>query len=386
MIGALKSRLCGVRRDLVRRLPILRSIKAKYRRARSAPLWWLLSFLSTRPRLAGIYYAIADRSLSREAAGVIAGRVQHRRENESEAATYFLLRRNTHRLEKGLIMRPRRPVFAADYIAETVQIYERALRSSSMEPSSLELLWARDVLREYFAAVDVAHPQIEPQWRAFQKLEGLIQCSSTDLPQQNRVPYARDLSGPRPVEFNDFMALSMRRRSVRWYLDKPVPRELVDQALTAAAQAPSACNRQPFVYRIFDEPERAHQLAAVPLGTKGFSDKLPSVVVLVGRLRAYPQERDRHAIYVDGGLSAMSFMYALETLGLSSCPINWPDVQPQERIMTKELGLAPDERVIMLIAYGWPDPDGLVPFSAKREHSQLRRFGCALAGNWLVVN
>jgi len=71
----------------------------------------------------------------------------------------------------------------------------------------------------------------------------------------------------------------------------------------------------------------------------------------------------------------MAFMYALETLGLSSCPINWPDVQPQERMMAQELGLAPDERVIMLISYGWPGPTGLVPFSSKREHDQLRQFG-----------
>jgi nitroreductase len=375
MSMSLKAGLKDVRAELLRRFPGLRTLKATARRLRSEPLWWLLSFLATRPRMAALYYALADDSLSREAAGVIAGRVRYRRDNVSEAPTYFLLRRNTHRLEKGLIMRPRRPVFAAEYLAETVQIYALALRNSPTDQPTGELLWARDVLREYFAAVDVTHAQIAPQWRKFQKLESRTDGGLDDPSQANRVPYARDLAGPRPVEFDNFMALSMRRRSVRWYLDKPVPRELVDRALTAAAQAPSACNRQPFVYRIFDDPDRAHQLAAIPLGTKGFSDKLPSVVVLVGRLRAYPQERDRHAIYVDGALSAMSFMYALETLGLSSCPINWPDCQPQERMMAKELGLEPDERVIMLIAYGWPDPSGLVPYSAKREHDQLRRFG-----------
>jgi len=361
---------------MLTRWPWLRTLKAEFHRLRGEPYWRFLGFLSKHPRLAALYYGVADDSLSREAAGVLAGRVRYRADNRIESNTYFLLRRNIHRLEKGMIMRPRRPVFGAEYLPETMAVYERALRNAAGESPAAEVLWARDVLTQYFAVVDVTHVKIARHWKTFQRLErqaspGVL----ADDPPQRRIPYARNLGNGPPVNFEDFLTLSIRRRSVRWYEDRPVPRELVDRALDAATQAPSACNRQPFVYRIFDEPERARKLAAIPLGTKGFSDKLQAVVVLVGRLRAYPEDRDRHAIYIDGALSAMSFMYALETLGLSSCPINWPDVQPQERMMAAELGLEPDERVIMLIAYGWPDPEGLVPYSAKKEHEQLRRFG-----------
>jgi nitroreductase len=161
---------------------------------------------------------------------------------------------------------------------------------------------------------------------------------------------------------------------VRWYLDKAVPREMIDRAIEAARQAPSACNRQPFVFRIFDDKEKAREIAAIPMGTKGFADKLPAVAVLVGQLRAYPYERDRHAIYVDGSLAAMSFMFAMETLELATCPINWPDQEPHETRMREALNLEPDERVIMLIAFGWPDPEGQVPYSAKRDLSQIRHY------------
>jgi nitroreductase len=355
----------------LKRVPGLLTFYRRCRHAWSGVGWAVLAFMAKRPKLAAIYYALRDEGLSREAAGVMAGKVRYRRDHCSEASTYFLLRRNTHRLEKGLIMRPRRAIFGAEYLGETVQIYCQAARNCGAAAPPAELLWARDVLREYFAVVDVRHPAVTPHWRRFSKAPSV---GTTDDITNVRVPYARDLSSPAPVDFDSFLALSVRRRSVRWYLDKPVPREMVDLAISAAAQAPSACNRQPFVYRMIDDVEKARRVAAIPLGTKGFSDKLPSVVVLVGQLRAYPQERDRHAIYVDGALSAMAFMYALETLGLSSCPINWPDIQPQERLMAEELRLEPDERVIMLIAYGWPDPAGMVPYSAKREHEQLRKF------------
>ena len=51
------------------------------------------------------------------------------------------------------------------------------------------------------------------------------------------------------------------RRSIRKYLDKPVPEELVQKLLAAAMQAPSARNQQPWQFVIIDD--RA-MLAEIP--------------------------------------------------------------------------------------------------------------------------
>jgi len=59
-------------------------------------------------------------------------------------------------------------------------------------------------------------------------------------------------------------------------------------------------------------------------------------------------------------------MLALETLGLSSCPINWPDIESRERKIAKRLGLGAHERVVMLIATGYAMAEGGVPFSQKK--------------------
>jgi nitroreductase len=187
------------------------------------------------------------------------------------------------------------------------------------------------------------------------------------------VPYARG-DAPLPVGYDDFAALCRRRRSVRWYRDQPVERELVDRALDAALQSPSACNRQSFQFRFFDEPDRVAKLAGIPAGTKGYGDSLPAICAVVGRLRAYPEERDRHVIYIDGALAAMSFMLALETVGLSSCAINWPDIAAQDEAAAKLLGLDPDERVVMLIGLGHADPQGKIPYSAKKPLASMRRW------------
>ncbi|WP_156680813.1 nitroreductase family protein [Sphingomonas profundi] len=320
---------------------------------------------------AAAYYAFANHELLRESRAVAAGQLRYAADHKSGASSYFLLRRNIHRLEKGLIMRPRRPVFATDFIDETVATFDRAMTAAAGEWNS-ELVWADDVLTDYFAVVDTADPKVAGAYARFVAVEKAMRAPAMEA---RSVPYARDLSGPAPVAFDAFMALTRRRRSVRWYLDRPVPRDLVDRALAAAGQAPSACNRQPFMFRIFDDPARAAEVAAIPMGTRGFSQQLPAVAVVVGQLRAYPYERDRHVIYIDGSLAAMSFMLALETLGLSSVPINWPDQEPHESRMRAALNLAEDERVVMLIGFGWPDPDGQVPYSTKRPVPEMRTYG-----------
>lgn len=320
--------------------------------------------------LSAIYYGLFNRELLREAQAVAAGQTRYWRDCASDLPSYPLLRRNIHRLEKGLIMRPRRPVFGLDYLPRTMEIYRRALGASKGAWSN-ETIWAHDVLTAYFDAVDRDNPVIARAHRDFVEV-----TPAPPAPKQIAfTPYRRALHLPPPVDIEAFEALSHRRRSVRWYLDKPIPRELIDRAVEAAAQAPSACNRQPFVFRVFDDKEEARRIAALPMGTKGFSDQLPAVAVLVGQLRCYPYERDRHAIYIDGSLAAMSFMFAMESLGLATCPINWPDQEPHEMRMREALDLEPDERVIMLIAFGWPDPDGEVPYSSKRDLKQLRRYG-----------
>jgi nitroreductase len=98
------------------------------------------------------------------------------------------------------------------------------------------------------------------------------------------------------------------------------------------------------------------------------------MVVIVGNLDAYYDERDRHVIYIDASLAAMSLMLALETLGLSSCAINWPDLEAREKKMERFLSLNKYQRPVMCLGIGYPDPEGMVAFSEKRPLHQIRTY------------
>ena len=334
-----------------------------------------------------LYYTLFSRAFAREQRAVLYGRTKYNENLECQdtADELALLRRNTHRLEKGLLMRPRRDVFALGYIQETVHAYaqrangtDNSKGSERAEPDIKELSWTRDVLENYFQAVDTEHPTIERAYRDFAEAEQ-DQQERFSGEQANRgktgkrVPYTRDLSSI-SVSYEALKQLSYKRRSVRWFADKPVSRESLDKAITIASQAPSACNRQPFEFRIYDDPALVQEVAELPGGTTGYAHNIPVIVALIGRLRAYFSERDRHVVYIDASLAAMNFMLALETLGLSSCAINWPDVENREKAIDEVLKLAPDERPVMLIAVGYPDEEGMVAYSQKKDLSRIRSY------------
>ena len=320
--------------------------------------------MSLHPSLSSLYYGIFSTAMRQEHYSVLMGKHQYKKNLVSAKGTSFLLRRNTHRLEKGLIMRPRRAVFGKEYIQETVDAYLKCYDPNG-ESLQGELKWAHDVLTEYFA-VTGSDPVIDAQRARFQ----VAQQQRIEPPS---IPYQRDLSA-KPISFDEFYALSRLRRSVRWFLPKPVPRELVDNAMLVAAQAPSACNRQPFHFRIYDEPTWVEKVASIPMGTKGFAHQFPMIIVVTGQLEAYFDERDRHVIYIDASLATMAFLYGLETQGLSSCVINWPEINEKEKKMAKLINLKASERAILLIAVGWPDPEALVPYSQKKSLDQLRSY------------
>lgn len=355
-------------KNLAKRLLAIRAI----RRLHEATMRVLTEFFGSHRLLSIPYSLLTLHTFNREQFAVLRGRRDYYRNLGRKRRTHTELRRNVHRLEKGISMRPRRAVFGLDYLDETIEFYELAVSGSVDDGGGIdgaELAWAHDVIADYFSIVDHANPVIAKAYARFQAGQAV-----SGTRHSARKPFARREGAVSSVGYEDLLSLAMQRRSVRWFSQSPVPRELVDKALLVARQGPTACNRLPYEFRIFDEPDMVRKVAAIPFGSAGYAHQIPTIAVVVGRLNHYFSPRDRHVIYVDGSLAAMGFMLALETLGLSSSVINWPDFEPLERKMQKTLGLEYDERVIMLIAIGYADPDGLIPFSEKKSLDILRRY------------
>ena len=322
--------------------------------------------------LSGLYYLLFSNKFRREQHAVLSGKVKHLRELKSDKSNVYTLIRNTHRIEKGLLMRPRRPVFALDYIEETLDAFENVWDYTKVDTDA-QHKWFFDVLTEYFETSG-NHDRLLQLKNRFQEASSMHSSSPNTHKDFKSIPYFRSEEEKSKITYEDFYRLTKQRRSVRWFQDKKVPRDLIDKAILAANQSPSACNRQPFRYRIIDDPDFRSEVSSLPAGIRGYEHNIPVLIVVIGNLAAYFDERDRHIIYIDASLANMSLMFALETLGLSSCSINWPDIEVLELKMEKKLGLKKYERPIMCLAVGYPDSEGKVAYSEKRSLAQLRSY------------
>ncbi|TXH93120.1 MAG: nitroreductase-like protein [Rheinheimera sp.] len=338
------------------------SVKSQLKNIAARINRWRLTCLGSS-RWLSVVNSLLGRGFMREQHAVIAGRARFllRAQQQTPPESDPLLRRNIHRLEKGLLMRPRKVPFALEYIAETVACFLRQQRAN--EPASDEIRWAADILQQYFAVCAAASKQVAQLALQFE--------AGWQQPGGQKVPYRYDGLPSLQMHYDDFLLLCQRRRSVRWYLPNPVPKDLLEQAVAAAAQAPSACNRQPFRFLYTLDPTKAAEVAALAVGTAGFAGQLPALMVVVGDLSQFAENRDRHLIYIDAALASMQLMLALDRLGLASCPINWPDIEQNETKMETLLKLEAWERPVMLIATGYADPAGGIAYSQKKSVAQL---------------
>lgn len=320
--------------------------------------------------LSGLYYAIGSRTYDREHRATLTARAKYLRDIATGDGNVFVLRRNIHKLEKALVMKPRRALFGLAYLRETVVSYADCV--ARMQDGQLTdtdtLEWSRQVLRVYFAAIQKSHPIVEES-------RAIFEAAASEIPpagDQPRVPFAREAA--ELPSYDAILRLAQQRRSVRWFDGRPVPRALIDRAVVVAGLSPSACNRQPFRFAIFDEPGLCQKVAAIPKGTPGWVHNIPCFLVIVGTLAAFDREKDRHIPYIDGALAAMALCFALESQGVSSCCVNWPDLADTEARMAQALGLSPYERPIMCMAIGYPDMKEHVPYSQKLPLDELRSY------------
>lgn len=317
-----------------------------------------------KSRTLTLLYALLSKQFWREINTVVQGINQYYKDrNDRHQTTSPLLRRNIHRIEKGIIMTPRKPTFALEYIEETIEEYIKCVATNEFD--SVELKWAYDVLNQYFISVK-STPFISIMRSKFNNSTANIDADSSTKFSPLQVN-----SDKASIDPAAFQKLCQNRFSTRHFLGKQVPRDIIKQAIDIAGTAPSACNRQPYRFHLASDDKICSKISNLALGTSGYRDHIHNLFVVTASSSYYEFERDRHIIYIDSSLATMQLVLALESFGLASCIINWPDIEGREQKLSHALNLAPHERAIMLIAFGYPDDNAKTPYSAKLDSKTL---------------
>ncbi len=161
------------------------------------------------------------------------------------------------------------------------------------------------------------------------------------------------------------------RHSVRDYSSRPVAREQILRAVELASKSPSVCSRQAWhVYEISDR-EKIDRALKYQNGNKGFGHEVPCLLIVTADLRAFDAGYERNQPWIDGGMFAMSLVYALHSLGLASCCLNWSRTPTQDRAFRSEVPISAEHSVIMMIACGYPNDEFRGCASARRPVSEI---------------
>ena len=194
--------------------------------------------------------------------------------------------------------------------------------------------------------------------------------------------YALEVMRERAAEYADDL---VRRRSIRAFSVRPVPREIIEHCLRAAASAPSGANRQPWHFVVVTDAATKSQIRAAaeeeerafydkrapqawlddlaPLGTdadKPFLEVAPCLIVVFAERFEETADGSRHKNYYvpeSVGIATGMLISALHRAGLATLTHT-----PSPMGFLREVLKRPrSERAFLILVTGYPADDVEVP-------------------------
>jgi len=185
-----------------------------------------------------------------------------------------------------------------------------------------------------------------------------------------------------------------KRRTVRDFSDKPIPREVIDSILLSASTAPSGAHKQPWTFCVVESAEIKEKIreaaeqeekesyekrmsdewldALQPLGTdwqKPFLEVAPYLIIVFKKAYDIENGEKSNNYYVNEsvGLACGFLLAAIHDAGLvalthTPSPMNF---------LTKILDRPANERPFLLIPVGYPAPDTWVPDLARKDLDEI---------------
>ena len=188
-----------------------------------------------------------------------------------------------------------------------------------------------------------------------------------------------------------FRALMQQRRSVRTFSSRPVPRELIEQAILTAGTAPSGAHREPWHFvavndpRIQSEIRRAAEKeeresykrrmskewldALHPLGTdwnKPFLEMAPWLVVCFAK-NIGDDGKKNYYVQESCGIACGLFIAAIHNMGL----VTLTHTPSPMRFLGDILKRPKHERAYILFPVGYPAEGVMVPDLKRKSQEQL---------------
>jgi iodotyrosine deiodinase len=196
----------------------------------------------------------------------------------------------------------------------------------------------------------------------------------------------------------EFRAEMQRRRTVREFSERAVPREVIEECLRAAGTAPNGANMQPWHFVVVSDAAAKHKVrvaaekeerdfyqhkapqewldALAPLGTnedKPFLDAAPYLIVIFAQsygVLADGRKVKNYYVQESVGIATGILITAVHRAGLVSLT-HTPNPMG---FLNELLGRPSQERPFLILVVGYPGEDAAVPNIAKKTLEEIATF------------
>lgn len=213
------------------------------------------------------------------------------------------------------------------------------------------------------------------------------------LPDYVRIP--EDEMKARSEAFRDELR---KRRTVRDFCDRPVPREVIEACLQAAGTAPNGANRQPWHFVVVGDPEIKRKIreaaeeeerefysgrapdawleALEHLGTdadKLFLERAPYLIVIFAESYEAGEDGEKVKNYYvteSVGIATGMLITAVHRAGL----VSLTHTPSPMGFLNEILGRPKNERPFLILVVGFPEAAATVPDIGKKSLDEIATF------------
>jgi iodotyrosine deiodinase len=196
----------------------------------------------------------------------------------------------------------------------------------------------------------------------------------------------------------DFREEMLRRRTVRHFSDRPVPRAIIEDCLRVAGSAPSGANMQPWHFVVIADAGVKHQIreaaekeehafyhgrapkewlaALAPLGTdenKPYLEAAPYLIVIFSQTTGVAPDGEKIKNYYVAesvGIATGMLIAALHHAGLATLT----HTPSPMGFLNQLLGRPAHEKPYLILVAGYPAAGASVPDIAKKSLAEIATF------------
>lgn len=152
-----------------------------------------------------------------------------------------------------------------------------------------------------------------------------------------------------------------KRRSIREYKDKPIPREALEKMIDAARFAATARNVQPWEFVVIAESDTLKKLGELAENGRFLAQAEACIAVFCTETKYYLE---------DGCAATCNILLAATVLGIGSCWVAG-DKKPYCAEVAKLLNVPAAYKLVSLVALGYPKSEDSFYIAEKRDLKTL---------------